>query len=186
MRKMDMDGEDSIRILITGGTIDKEYNPITGELTFSKSHLSNMLNQVRCKARVILEEIMLKDSLEMRREDREEILQRSLHCLENRVIVTHGTDTMVETARFLGANVKGKTVVLVGAMIPYAFGASDALFNLGCAFSGVQALPAGVYITMNGRIFHWNNIRKNRESGEFEEITPAPYVNPSIQKVTSS
>jgi L-asparaginase len=161
---------ESIRILITGGTIDKEYDPLRGELTFSKSHLSTMLNQVRCKVRFILEEIMLKDSLEMRGEDREEILKKCMNCSENNVIVTHGTDTMVETAGFLGKNVKGKTVVLVGAMIPYAFGASDALFNLGCAFSAVQTLPPGVYITMNGNILLWDNVRKNKESGEFEEI----------------
>jgi L-asparaginase len=161
----------TIRILITGGTIDKEYDPLRGELTFSKSHLSNMLNQVRCRVRFILEEIMLKDSLEMRGEDREEILKRCTHCSENNVVVTHGTDTMVETARFLGEQLKEKAVVLVGAMIPYAFGASDALFNLGCAFSAVQTLPPGVYITMNGKIFFWNNVRKNKESGEFEEIS---------------
>lgn len=160
-----------IRILITGGTIDKEYDPLRGELTFSRSHLSNMLNQVRCKVRFILEEIMLKDSLEMRGEDREEIVRKCIHCSENNVVVTHGTDTMVETARFLGKKVKDKTVVLVGAMIPYAFGASDALFNLGCALSAVQTLSPGVYITMNGKIFFWNNVRKNKESGEFEEMT---------------
>jgi L-asparaginase len=159
-----------IRILITGGTIDKEYDPLRGELTFSKSHLSNMLNQVRCKVRFILEGIMLKDSLEMKGEDREEVLKKCINCSEDRVIVTHGTDTMVETARFLGKNVKSKTVVLVGAMIPYTLGASDALFNLGCAFSAVQALQPGVYITMNGKIFLWDNVRKNKESGEFEEI----------------
>jgi len=159
-----------IRILITGGTIDKEYDPLRGELTFSKSHLSNMLNQVRCKVRFILEEIMLKDSLEMKGEDREEVLKKCINCSEDRVIVTHGTDTMVETARFLGKNVKSKTVVLVGAMIPYTVGASDALFNLGCAFSAVQALQPGVYITMNGKIFLWDNVRKNKESGKFEEI----------------
>jgi len=162
---------ESIRILITGGTIDKEYDSLRGELTFSKSHLSNMLNQVRCKVRFVLEEIMLKDSLEMRGEDREEILKRCINCAESNVVVTHGTDTMVETALFLGKNAKGKKVVLVGAMIPYAFGASDALFNLGCAFSAVQTLPPGVYITMNGKIFFWNNVRKNKESGEFEEMT---------------
>ena len=165
-----MKKEETIRILITGGTIDKEYDPLTGELTFSKSHLSNMLNQVRCKIRVILEEVMLKDSLRMMNEDREEILKKCIHCLENKIIITHGTDTMVETARMLGNNAKGKTIVLIGAMIPYAFGASDALFNLGCAFSAVQALEQGVYITMNGKIFHWDNVRKNKESGEFEEL----------------
>ncbi|MGZ3494427.1 MAG: asparaginase domain-containing protein [Thermodesulfobacteriota bacterium] len=159
-----------IRVLITGGTIDKEYNPVTGELTFAKSHLTNMLNQVRCRAKVVLEEIMLKDSLQMRSEDREEILKKCIDCPESRIIITHGTDTMVETARLLGKNVKGKTVVLVGALIPYAFGASDALFNLGCAFSAVQALREGVYITMNGKILSWDHVRKNRESGEFEEI----------------
>jgi len=165
-----MKREDTIRILTTGGTIDKEYNPVSGELTFAKSHLTNMLNQVRCKVEVVLEEIMLKDSLQMRSEDREEILKKCIDCLENRIIITHGTDTMVETARVLGKSLKGKTVVVVGALIPYAFGASDALFNLGCAFSAVQTLPGGVYITMNGKIFHWDHVRKNRESGEFEEI----------------
>jgi len=167
----DMKREDTIRILITGGTLDKEYDPLTGELTFPKSHLSNMLNQVRCKVKFVLEEVMLKDSLQMISEDREEILKKCIDCLENKIIVTHGTDTMVETTRILGKNVRGKTIVLVGAMIPYAFGASDALFNLGCAFSAVQALPQGVYITMNGKIFTWDNVRKNKESGEFEEIS---------------
>jgi L-asparaginase len=165
-----MKGEKTIRILIAGGTIDKEYDPLTGELIFAKSHLSNILNQVRCKARSILEEVMLKDSLQMRREDREEILKKCVDCIEKRIIVTHGTDTMVETGRVLGTNVKGKTIVLVGAMIPYAFGASDALFNLGCAFAAVQALRQGVYITMNGKIFRWDNVTKNKESGEFEKL----------------
>jgi len=165
-----MPKEETIRILITGGTIDKEYDPLSGELIFSKSHLSNMLNQVRCKIRFVLEEVMLKDSLQMTTEDREEVLKKCVSCEENKIIVTHGTDTMVETARVLGTHVKGKTVVLIGAMIPYAFGASDALFNLGCAFSAVQALQQGVYITMNGKIFHWDNIRKNKQSGEFEEL----------------
>jgi L-asparaginase len=165
-----MKREDGIRILIAGGTIDKEYDPLTGEMTFAKSHLSSMLNQVRCKVRVVLEEAMLKDSLQMRTEDREEILKKCIDCLENKIIVTHGTDTMVETARVLGKNVKGKTIVLVGAMIPYAFGASDALFNLGCAIAAVQALQQGIYITMNGKIFPWDNVRKNKESGEFEKL----------------
>lgn len=165
-----MKGEEAIRILITGGTIDKEYDPLTGELIFAKSHLSNILNQVRCKVGSVLEEVMLKDSLQMRSEDREEILKKCVDCLENRIIVTHGTDTMVETGRVLGSNVKGKTIVLVGAMIPYAFGASDALFNLGCAFAAVQALRQGVYITMNGKIFPWDNVIKNKESGEFEKL----------------
>jgi L-asparaginase len=165
-----MKEEDTIRILITGGTIDKEYDALTGELTFAKSHLSNILRQVRCKARFVLEEVMLKDSLQMKRVDREEILKRCVDCQENKIIVTHGTDTMVETSLVLGSHVKGKTIVLVGAMIPYAFGASDALFNLGCAFAAVQALQQGVYITMNGKIFRWDDVRKNKESGEFEKL----------------
>ena len=163
--------EDTIRILIAGGTIDKEYDPLTGELTFVKSHLSHMLSQVRCRVSVVLQEVMLKDSLQMRDEDREEILKTCINCVEDKILITHGTDTMVETARFLGQNVKGKTVVLVGAMIPYAFGASDALFNLGCAFAAVQALQPGVYITMNGKIFTWDSVRKNKESKDFEGST---------------
>jgi L-asparaginase len=166
-----MEREDIIRILITGGTMDKEYDPLTGELTFAESHLSNILNQVRCKVRVVLEGVMLKDSLQMTGEDRQRILKKCMDSPENKIIITHGTDTMVETAHVLDNHVKGKTVVLVGAMVPYAFGASDALFNLGCAFTAVQALPHGVYITMNGKIFPWDNVRKNRESGEFEEST---------------
>jgi L-asparaginase len=165
-----MKREKAIRILITGGTIDKEYDPLTGELIFSRSHLSNMLSQVRCMVRVVLEEVMLKDSLHMKSEDREEILKKCIRCSEDRIIVTHGTDTMVETARLLGRNIQDKTVILVGAMIPYAFGASDALFNLGCAFSAVQAFHQGVYITMNGKIFCWDNVIKNRKSGQFEEL----------------
>jgi len=165
-----MKEEDTIRILITGGTIDKEYNPLTGELTFAKSHLSNILRQVRCKARFVPEEVMLKDSLQMKSVDREEILKRCVDCQENKIIVTHGTDTMVETGLVLGSHVKGKTVILAGGMIPYAFGASDALFNLGCAFAAVQTLRHGVYITMNGKIFFWDNVRKNKESGEFEKL----------------
>jgi L-asparaginase len=162
--------EDMIRILITGGTIDKEYDPLSGELIFGKSHLSNILNQVRCRVKVVLEEVMLKDSLHLMPEDREAILKKCIHCLEDKIIVTHGTDTMVDTAQVLGRHVEGKTVILVGAMIPYAFGASDALFNLGCAFSAVQALQQGVYITMNGKIFTWDNVIKNRKSGEFEAL----------------
>lgn len=161
---------DTIRVLITGGTIDKEYNPVTGELTFVKSHLLSILNQVRCRAKVVIEEVMLKDSLHMSLEDREEILKKCQSCPEVKMIITHGTDTMVETAGVLGKGLKGKTVVLVGALIPYAFGTSDALFNLGCAFSAVQSLQGGVYITMNGKIFSWNHVRKNKVSGEFEEI----------------
>jgi L-asparaginase len=166
-----MNRQETISVLATGGTIDKVYDPLTGELTFSKSHLSKMLVQVRCRASCIVEEVMLKDSLQMVKEDREEILRLCIHSAQNRIIITHGTDTMVDTARFLGTQIKHKTIVLVGAMIPYAFGTSDAMFNLGCAFSAVQLLQHGVYITMNGRIFHWDKVTKNRESGDFEELS---------------
>lgn len=165
-----MKEEKAIRILITGGTIDKEYDPLTGGLIFGKSHLSNILTQVRCKANFVLEEIMLKDSLQMRSADREGILKRCIACEENKIIITHGTDTMVETGRVVGSHIKGKAIVLVGAMIPYTFGTSDALFNLGCAFAAVQALQRGVYLTMNGKIFRWDDVRKNKKSGEFENL----------------
>ena len=157
-----MDKKDTIRILITGGTIDKEYDPITGELTFARSHLSNMLNQVRCKAKFVLEEIMLKDSLQMRGEDREEILKRCIHCSENRVIVTHGTDTMVETARVLGGNVEGKTVVSGRRRHSLCLWRLRRIVQSRVRASAVQALQPGVYITMNGKIFSWDNMRKVR------------------------
>jgi L-asparaginase len=88
------------------------------------------------------------------------------------IVITHGTDTMAETARFLASRVTNKTVVITGAMIPYKFGSSDGLFNLGSGLAFVQTLPPGVYVAMNGRVFHWDNVRKNKKSGEFEELQP--------------
>ena len=158
-----------IRFLITGGTIDKEYNELNGELYFPKTHLIEMLKQARCKYPVATEQLMLKDSLEMSVNDRERIKIACLSAVENKIIVTHGTDTMVDTARHL-VGIKDKTIVLFGAMIPYSMSNSDALFNLGCAFSAVQTLQNGVYISMNGHIFPWDNVQKLKQQGMFDTL----------------
>lgn len=159
-----------IRLLITGGTIDKQYNPITGELVFPQTHLPEMLKQGRCKASIEAETVMLKDSLEMDDNDRKQVLEKCQSYKEDKIVITHGTDTMVETAQVLGKNLKDKTIVLLGAMVPHTISNSDALFNLGCAISAVQTLPKGVYIVMNGKVFSWDNVRKNKNLGEFETI----------------
>ncbi len=159
-----------IRILVTGGTFDKSYEPLTGQLTFRTSHVRDILEQVRCKQATTLETVMLKDSLNFAPGDREAIRDRCLQCPEERVLITHGTDTMVETAQLIGAMAPDKTVVLTGAMIPVTVVNSDAQFNLGFAFSAVQALPPGVYIAMNGKIFTWDNVRKNTDMGEFQTL----------------
>jgi L-asparaginase len=159
-----------IRILVTGGTFDKEYNERTGQLFFRDTNVAEMLNLGRCRLDVSIRTIMMVDSLEMTDADRDLIVQNCLQSEEARIIITHGTDTMTETAAAVAGVVTGKTVVLTGAMIPYAFGSSDGLFNLGSALSFVQVLPAGVYIAMNGKCFPWDRVRKNRERGEFEEI----------------
>ncbi|MEG6550490.1 asparaginase domain-containing protein [Desulfocurvibacter africanus] len=156
-----------IRFLITGGTIDKEYDAQSGNLVFSRTRLGDILTLARCRAEFVVEVVMLKDSLDMTMEDRLLIRERCLAAPESRIVITHGTDTMADTARVLGPAVTGKAVALVGAMIPYSFVHSDAGFNLGCAVTAVQCLPPGVYVTMNGRIFTWDNVRKNREIGEF-------------------
>jgi len=161
----------AIRILVTGGTFDKEYNENTGQLFFKNTHIAEMLRLGRSRVVVTIRTIMMVDSLEMTDADRAVIVQNCRQSEENRIVVTHGTDTMTETAAAIAPAVSGKTVVLTGAMIPYAFGSSDGLFNLGSALSFVQALPAGVYIAMNGKCFRWDRVRKNRERGEFEEIT---------------
>jgi L-asparaginase len=159
----------SIRILVTGGTFDKEYNELNGTLFFKDTHLQEMLKLGRCKLEVDIRTLMLVDSLEMTDEDRQLILDHCSKIKEERILITHGTDTMDQTARTIaGANLP-KTIVLTGAMIPYKFGSSDGLFNLGSALAFVQTLPHGVYIAMNGRYFQWNRVRKNRSTGEFEE-----------------
>jgi L-asparaginase len=160
----------SIRILVTGGTFDKEYDEISGQLFFKDSHVLEMLAQGRCRLSVQLRSVMMIDSLEMTDADRQLILENCRKSKEDKIVITHGTDTMVETAAFLAQGVENKTIVLTGAMIPYAFGSSDGMFNLGSALSFVQVLPAGVYIAMNGKYFAWDNVRKNRERGEFEAM----------------
>jgi len=159
-----------IKILITGGTFDKEYNEINGTLYFKDTHLPEMLKLGRCRLEINLRTVMMIDSLDMTDADRQIILENCKKSSEDKIVITHGTDTMVETAKVLGENINDKTIVLTGAMIPYAFGSSDGLFNLGSALSFVQALPHGVYIAMNGKYFTWDNVRKNRDRGEFEEI----------------
>jgi L-asparaginase len=160
----------TIRILVTGGTFDKEYDERTGQLFFKDTHVAEMLRLGRCRVEVTIRTVMLMDSLEMTEADRALIAHHCAQAQEDRILVTHGTDTMVETAAAIADAVSEKTVVLTGAMIPYAFGSSDGLFNLGSALSFAQILPAGVYIAMNGKWFPWNRVRKNRERGEFEEI----------------
>jgi L-asparaginase len=158
-----------IRILVTGGTFDKEYDELTGTLFFRETHLPEVLRRGRCMLDVRMETVMMIDSLDMDDEGRAKIVARARDCEETAVVITHGTDTMVETAHALAAaRIAGKTIVLTGAMVPYAFGSSDGLFNLGSAVSFVQVLPPGVYVAMNGQHFAWNAVRKNRESGCFE------------------
>lgn len=159
-----------IKIFITGGTFDKEYNELTGELFFRDTHLSEMLNLGRCKVKVDIRTLMMIDSLNMTEADREIILENCKKEGGDKILITHGTDTMVETAKLLATSIKNKTVVLTGAMVPYKFGSSDGLFNLGAAFAFVQTLPVGVYIAMNGKIFTSDNVRKNKKTGEFEEV----------------
>ncbi|MFN5641561.1 MAG: asparaginase domain-containing protein [Sphingobacteriales bacterium] len=160
----------AIRILITGGTFDKEYNEITGELFFKDTHMQEMLKLGRCRMEVDVKTLMMIDSLDMTDHDRALIAEQCIQSEEKQIIITHGTDTMADTARYLADKIKDKTVVLTGAMIPYKFGSSDGLFNLGSAMAFVQTLPLGVYVAMNGKYFNWDNVRKNRETGRFEEL----------------
>jgi L-asparaginase len=161
---------DSIRILATGGTFDKEYNELTGELFFKSTHTGDMLALGRCLLDVEIETLMMIDSLQMTDADRQAILARCREVPETRIVITHGTDTMPETAAVLGAAQTGKTVVLTGAMVPYKFGSSDGMFNLGTALAFVQTLAPGVYVAMNGRCFPWNSVRKNKQLGIFEAV----------------
>jgi len=160
----------AIRIFVTGGTFDKEYNELNGELYFKDTHLHDLLELGRNKVSVVITTLMLIDSLEMTGKDRDAILQQCISCSEDKIIITHGTDTMTETAKVLAENVKNKTIVLTGAMIPIKFGSSDGLFNLGGALAFVQTLPHGIYVAMNGRYFNWDNVRKNKLTGRFEEL----------------
>ena len=157
-----------IRIFVTGGTFDKEYNELTGELFFQETHVPDMLLLGRSHLNVEIETLMMIDSLQMTEEDRRRVLDRCRECAETQIVITHGTDTMEQTAAVLGKGVVGKTVVLTGAMVPYTFGSSDGMFNLGTALAFVQTLGRGVYVAMNGKCFPWNDVRKDRERGVFE------------------
>jgi len=162
-----------LRLLVTGGTFDKEYDEIGGTLFFKDTHVPEMLRLGRCRVPVVVETVMLIDSLQMTDDDRASIADRCRASAEDRIVITHGTDTMVETAAALAGALgpdPEKTIVLTGAMIPYAFGSSDGLFNLGSALSFVQVLPAGVYLAMNGQYFSWDRVKKNRETGTFEAV----------------
>jgi len=165
----------SIRIFITGGTFDKEYDEISGRLYFKDTHISEMLKLGRCQVPIQLRTLMMIDSLEMTDEDRKLILQNCRSCGEERIVITHGTDTLEQTAQLLGEDFAGsphsKTIVLTGAMVPYAFGSSDGLFNLGAALAFAQTLPSGVFVAMNGRFFLWDNVEKDRQNGQFREKT---------------
>lgn len=159
-----------IRIVVTGGTFDKTYDEINGRLSFGATHLPEMLRLGRSRVETTIETLMMIDSLEMTDADRARIVASCQRCPETRIVITHGTDTMVETAKAVAHGVRDKTVVLTGAMVPYAFGSSDGLFNLGSALSCAEVLPPGVYIAMNGQHFPWDRVRKNRETGVFERL----------------
>jgi len=158
----------AIRVFITGGTFDKTYDEISGKLLFEDTHVHEMLRLGRCRLDLAVRTLMMVDSLEMTDADRQLVLENCRGAAEERIVVTHGTDTMTDTARVLGEARLPKTIVLTGAMVPYAFGSSDGLFNLGSALSFVQALPHGVFVAMNGRCFPWDDVEKNRELGIFE------------------
>lgn len=158
-----------IRVLITGGTFDKEYDEINARLYFKDSHVAEMLELGRCKLELEIRTLMMVDSLEMSDADRNIIVQQCCSTPEDRIVITHGTDTMEVTARAIAAAVRDKTIVLTGAMVPYKFGSSDGMFNLGSALAFVQTLPAGVYVAMNGRCFPAETVRKNRQTGTFEQ-----------------
>jgi L-asparaginase len=158
----------AVRFLVTGGTFDKEYNELNGELYFRETHLPEMLNLARSRVAAQISTLFMIDSLQMTDDHRELVARACADAPEDRIVVTHGTDTMVETAAVLARRVVGKTVVLTGAMVPWKFGSSDGLFNLGSALAFAQVLPPGVYVSMNGRFFPWDNVLKNKAKGEFE------------------
>jgi L-asparaginase len=157
-----------IKLFITGGTIDARYNLLKAKVDYDKSHIAEMLKQGRSKVEIDLEQLALIDSGDISDEQRKLMLDKCRAEETNKIIITHGTDTMVQTAEFLGQNITDKTVVLVGSMIPFVFMGSDALFNLGTAVTAVQLLNNGVYITMNGKVFNWDNVQKNFDIGEFQ------------------
>ena len=159
----------AITIFVTGGTFDKEYNEITGELFFKDTHIREILELGRAQLDVKIKKLMLVDSLNMTDEHRSVVLENCVGTKDKKIVITHGTDTMTETAKFIAREKLKKTIVLTGAMIPYKFGSSDGLFNLGSAFAFAQILPSGVFVAMNGRFFDWDKVVKNKNSGKFEE-----------------
>ncbi len=158
-----------IRIFVTGGTFDKEYNELTGELYFKDTHLPEMLKLGRCKTHLQIRTLMMTDSLSMTEEDRRIILHNCQKAAEDRIVITHGTDTMIETARLLAKAKLKKTIVLTGALVPYTFVSSDGLFNLGSAIAFAQTLPYGVYVAMNGKSLLADRVQKDKKTGEFVE-----------------
>ena len=162
-----MENRMNIAILVTGGTFDKEYNEIDGKLYFKNPHIQEVLANGRCRLSTRIQVVMMKDSLEMTEQDRHQMLDACKSCEESRIVITHGTDTMEHTARFLAEEIHDKTIVLTGAMIPYTFGSSDGLFNLGSALSFVQVLSPGVFIAMNGCIFESRDVYKDKQQGIF-------------------
>ena len=160
----------TLRIVATGGTFDKHYNELTGVLGFSDSHLPAVIERTRMTVPVQLDLLPLLDSLDMQDEDRARVLAACQGAAENAIVIIHGTDTMRETAAVLGAAKLGKAIVLTGAMIPYEIANSDALFNLGVAVGVAQVLPAGVYVAMNGQVFQWDNVQKNKSAGVFQPL----------------
>ena len=159
-----------IKIFITGGTFDKDYDEKNGKLFFKETHMSEILELGRSKVEVDIETLMMIDSLDMTDKERNKIVQNCINTEQRQIIITHGTDTMTKTAKEIGEKKLPKTIVITGAMIPYKFGTSDGLFNIASALAYVQTLPNGVYVAMNGRVFEYNKVKKNIDTGIFEEI----------------
>ena len=162
----------NIHIIVTGGTFDKEYNELNGELYFKNTHVPEMLSLGRSGLKTEIQTLMMVDSLQMTSDDRASIVECCRTAAADRIVITHGTDTMTDTAAVIGRSGLDKTIVLTGAMVPYKFGSSDGLFNLGAALAFVQSLPSGVYVAMNGHVFPWDNVRKNKVAGRFESLHP--------------
>ncbi len=162
--------EDIIQIFATGGTFDKEYDEINGKLYFKDTHLEEILKLGRCTLPIALNSLMMIDSLDMGNHEREIIIDACKNSLAKRIIITHGTDTMTQTAQAIAQHIQNKTIILTGAMIPYTFGSSDGYFNIGSALAYVQSMPFGVYVVMNGKCFNSNNVLKNKATGFFESI----------------
>lgn len=158
----------TLRIIATGGTFDKHYDEISGTLGFSQGHLAQAIQRSRMTLPTELEELPFLDSLDMQDIDREKILASCLASKEAHIVIVHGTDTMQQTAAVLGHHAMSKTIILTGAMIPYEIANSDALFNFGFACAAAQTLNHGVYVAMNGQVFQWNQVEKNRTAGVFE------------------